>query len=397
MNKKDRQIIKQLKKEEKYEEIFIKYGSKIYRKSIPKVYRDCEIQKLVSEGRYEAIYNKYGQRVYNQYLIHARYEELKEAQGDLKAKKWKIKATAVEFLASIGIGNTILIPSAILIGGPIVTEIATNINSIIYKEEIQEYEKNISAYAEEIKNLELNDLQTIMKVVEDMWENSQGYAAPSKDIIGYMELDLADEDGYGVCRNMASDVAKKLNQINPEYNARTLNVKLDKGKYQCAEIERKFQGKYQIGVRSNDKKEEKYSVIEDLLGNHIITLVDIPDKNITLVIDSTNPGLGIYKDNKIMMFNSEEIDGLELETRTFITVILKGFHGIKNIKDYTSGTKNQEITYEQLKQEYGVEAQNEALKIAREKEFREMLKVQVEELDINVSQSNNVNQQEIIR
>lgn len=145
------------------------------------------------------------------------------------------------------------------------------------------------------------------------------------------------------------------------------------------------------------KKEEKYSVIEDLLGNHIVTLIDIPDKNVTLVIDPTNPGIGIYKDNKIMMFNSEEINGLELETRTFITVILKGFDGIKNIKDYTSGTKNQEITYEQLKQEYGVEAQNEALKIAREKEFREMLKVQVKEVDINVSQSNNVNQQEITR
>ena len=391
MNKEDKKIINQLKKEQKYEEIFMKYGSKIYRKSIPKKHREKELERLAEERKYEAIYNKYGQRICNKYLIYATYEEMKEVQGDKKAKKWMLKASIIELLASIGIGNIALIPSTILIGGPIVTEITTNINSIIYKEEIQEYEKNISQYAEEIKMLELNDLQTIMKVMQDMWENSQGYATPSKDIIGYMELDLANEDGYGVCRNMASDIAKKLNEINPEYNARILHVKLESGNYECAEIERKYQEKNSYSIEIEENYKEEFNIIEELLGNHIITLVDIPDKNITLAIDPTNPGLGLYKDNKIVMFNSEEVDGLELETREYITILLKGFDGIRNIEDYINCSKNTEITFEELKNEYGIDAQNQALEVARERTFRETLKVEIDSSIIIESQSENEN------
>ena len=54
-----------------------------------------------------------------------------------------------------------------------------------------------------------------------------------------MELNLGTEEGIGVCRHMATDVARKLNAINPNYNARTLNVNMsDSGRLDMANIKR---------------------------------------------------------------------------------------------------------------------------------------------------------------
>ena len=38
----------------------------------------------------------------------------------------------------------------------------------------------------------------------------------------------------------------------------------------------------------------------------MVTLVDVPSDELTVVLDPTNPGIGIYKDGKIIMFNRKE-------------------------------------------------------------------------------------------
>lgn len=381
MNKEDKQKIKELKKEGKYEEIFLIYGSKIYKKNIPNKYKQNELRKLAKEGRYEAIYNKYGESIYNTYLIKAQYDEIKEVKGNFRAAIWKTSAQIRNTLARMGIQLAIIAPSALMIGAPIMNQKDIQENSVKYEEEIGAYDEKISAYAEEIKALNLDDTQTIMKVVEDMWENIQGYADPSKDIPGYLELDLATEEGYGVCRNMASDVARKLNKINPEYNARTMNVKMESGKYEFADIERKIIEVNETVVQENDEKQEEQTdkIIEELIGNHMITLVDVPDQNIILVIDPTNPGLGIYKDGNIQMFNSAKEDGTELDAKKISTYLSKGFEGINTVKDYINSFKSTGMSYEELEEKYGVEAQNEALETAekKEQEFKESLKVKI--------------------
>ena len=256
MNKETKNKIKQLRKQKKYDEIFINYGRKEYIKNTPRSYQKKEIRKLKNEGRYEDVFCKYGENEY-------------------------------------------------------------------YEKEIEDYNENVDKYAEKVKKMQLNDLQIIMKVMDDMWNNIQGYGVPQKDIFGYMELDLATKDGYGVCRNMASDIAKKLNQINPKYNARTINVTIvAEGNYYLADIETKELGLNEnpeenaIGINENIE-ERKDTILETgrevgkeilgkVLGNHMVTLIDIPEKDIILVADPTNPSIGLYKNGKIKMFNSDK-------------------------------------------------------------------------------------------
>lgn len=394
MNKEDKQKIKELKKDGKYEEIFLNYGSKIYKKNIPNKYKQNELKKLAKEGKYEAIYNKYGESIYNTYLIKAQYDEIKEVKGNFRATIWKTSAQIRNTLARMGIQLAIIAPSTLMIGAPIMTQSSIQENSVKYEKEIEAYEDKISKYADEIKELNLDDTQTIMKVVEDMWENIQGYATPSKDIVGYLELDLATQDGYGVCRNMASDVARKLNKINPEYNARTMNVKMESGRYEFADIERKIVETNETVVEENtseNEKEQSKSIMEEIIGNHMITLVDIPDKDIILVVDPTNPGLGIYKDGNITMFNSDKVDGLELETKEMSSYLLNGFKGVKILQDYISSFKSIKMSEEELREQYGIEAQNEALntieKMEEEQSFKQALKIKIEDSKNNTKTS----------
>ena len=55
----------------------------------------------------------------------------------------------------------------------------------------------------------------------------------------------------------------------------------------------------------------------------MVTAVDVPEKNITLILDSTNPGIGVFKDGKIYMFST--IDGNGLETKHIGEFVLEGY------------------------------------------------------------------------
>ena len=182
-----------------------------------------DLRKLKTEGKYEDIYNKYGEDKYNKILSKAMYNEIKQEKGNVKAIFWKLKQILINMLKRLGLYSMIF-----TISEATLTKLQIEANSIKYENEIEAYDEKINNYAEKIKSMNLTDIQIFMKVIDDMWESIQGYAEPEKDIIGFLELDLATEDGYGVCRNMASDIARKLNEINPEYNARTITVKKSK-------------------------------------------------------------------------------------------------------------------------------------------------------------------------
>lgn len=418
MDKETKYKIKQLKKQKKYDEIFINYGRKEYIKNIPRSYRKKEIKKLKSEGRYEDIFSKYGEEEYNKILLHACIQEMKEAKGSLRAYSWGILQRIKMFTKKVGIytASILLECSAILIeaGQEKIDE-----NGIKYEKEIENYNENISQYAEEVKKMHLSDLQIIMKVMDDMWNNTQGYGTPQKDIYGYLELDLATKDGYGVCRNMASDMAKKLNQINPKYNARTMFVTMgEEGNYYLADIETKMvefnenieedgRGVHQT-LNENIRQEKEKSIPEligevmeegakNVIGNHMITLIDIPEEGVILVADPTNPSIGLYKNGKIKMFNS----GKEYVTNEGSNMLFNGYEGLETVGDFIDSFTN-ESSYEKLKEEYGLEQQNEALEYVRnfknkEKEYKQSLKVDyVPKVKEKQPQSENIEKQQTI-
>ena len=379
MDKKTKKDVKRLIKERKFDEIFEKYGGTCYRNYVPTWYSYEEIKKLKKEKRYEDIYIKYGYNEYRKILEKARYDEIKEYKGKTKAYFYKIKC----ILKHIGV-NTALVFTGFAAFSAGTTEEIIKMNSIQYADEIEEYDKIIKNYAEKIRKMNLTKLQTLMKVTEDMWNNIEGYKTPSKDVFGFFELDLATQDGYGVCRNFAADVAKKLNAINPEFNARTINVyiagenikkaNINENKKQKVakkiqkeneETETEKPDQNEVEENKNNTQEFWDKIYEDItdnvIGNHMVTLVDIPEDKITLVLDPTNPSISIYQNGKIILLNPGNIT---MDAKEYSTAIYNG--GIDGLIDSSKGFldsfKKPKLSYEEIVAKYGLEAQNNALK-----------------------------------
>ncbi len=372
--------IKRLKKEKRYDEIYMKYGYKEYKKNTPHSYRKKELKKLVREGKFEDIFNKYGRNTYENLLAKAKYDEIKEAKGELSAILWNIKRNMKLTALYLGI-----VSSAVTLTLPGMNAISAKENEIKYEKEIDGYDKKIKKYADEVNKSNLSDVQIFMKVMDDMWKQIKGYKSPELDLTGFMELDLANEDGYGVCRNMASDIARKLNEINPEYNARTMVVNMgDNGSYKTADIKREILEKNETVQENQGNQEEENigNMTAKIFGNHMVTLVDVKQDDLIIVLDPTNPGIGVYKDGNIKMLNSGKNNGLEFDTRKMTTIITStGYRdGVECIEDLAMSYKKTKLTDEQIEEKYGLKAQNQALDEVREiesskKSFKEGLKV----------------------
>lgn len=404
MDKKEK--IKRLKKEKNYEEIYRKFGSKEYVKNTPSSYRKKDLNKLVKEGKFEDIYSKYGKKVYNNLLSRAKYQEIKENKGRKSAILWRIKRSLKLTGLYLGIAS-----STFTLSFPVLNASTTKENEIKYEKEIKNYDNKIKKYAEEVNKLKLNDVQVFMKVIDDMWNQIKGYKNPELDLTGFLELDLASEDGYGVCRNMASDVARKLNEINPDYNSRTLVVNMGHdGQYKLADVKRKILEENET-VDTDSSSKDVQNKMSDILGNHVITLVDVKSDNLIVVLDPTNPGIGIYQNGKIEMLNSVKGNELNFDTRKFTTFITSNGYkdGAESVIDFADSYQESKLSPEQIEEKYGLDAQNQALKEVRKIEeakanenlsdkesFKESLKVaNLDKTEIN--QKANVEEKDIER
>lgn len=406
MDKDSKEKIKKLKSEQKYDEIFAEFGSKAYVKNTPAKIKKAELKKFKKERRYEDIFNKYGKSEYNKILVKAMYEEIKEIGGFRKAFLWKMKRFALR-----GASLSLAAVASFSILLPMSTQKTYEENAIEYAEEIETYNKKIDDYASHVNSMNLSDIQIFMKVMDDMWGSIQGYKKPEKDISGFLELDLATEDGYGVCRNMASDIARKLQEINPDYNARTIAVYMDEG-YRIADIERTVIQDDETVQNSDEEQTQDSSGfdITKIVGNHMVTLVDIKDENLTLVLDPTNPGIGIYKDGNILMLNTAKEDLVQYDTKEIVTAIFfrAGADAtLTSIKEFFSSFEDSSITLDEIIEKYGLEAQNQALTEVRALELANSavnsFKPSKEESDfekrirVDISQLNNKDTKEVTK
>ena len=186
---------------------------------------------------------------------------------------------------------------------------------------------------------------------------------------------------------MASDVAKKLNEINPEYNARTMRVEVGHdGKYEIADVEVKILEDNET-VNIDSERESTEDKMTEFFGNHMITLVDIKSDNLIMVLDPTNPGIGIYQNGKIEMLNSVKGNEIDFDNRNLSTFI--GSDGYVRafgvIADWVNSYKKCNLSKEQIEEKYGLEAQNKALEevrkiqkmndISKKNQFKEELAV----------------------
>ena len=230
-------------------------------------------------------------------------------------------------------------------------------NATEYAEEIEGYNKKINEYAKEIQSMNLDDLQIFMKVMSDMWSEIDGYATAETEPLGFSRLALYI-DKVGVCRNFADDITAKLNAINPEYNARNIVVYMSGEEYNLANIDRNIIETNET-VAGEDKEQESGDGIVSITGNHMVTAVDVPDENITLILDPTNPGIGVFRNGQIYMFSTP--DGKGIESR----MIGQFFQGAETMLDLGITELKSclpcEYSLEELEEMYGTEKQNEVL------------------------------------
>ena len=372
-----------LRKNKEYDKIFEIYGQTIYKFAVPHRYKKNEIDQLLEEGRFEDIYRKYGPGTYKEQIGKMQALDIYHETGSIRKSimariKRAFRKKILPIALSVGLG----MPSAAT--GVIVANNAMlrHENSIEYAEEIEKYSETISQYAEEIKKMNLTDIQIIAKIMKDMWENIDGYREPQNDITGYLGLTL-QEEGIGVCENFADYMVAVLNEVNPEYNARSIVVYMGKNSYNFANIQRNIiktnktiadaEQKKEDNQNEKQEKKEKFDlaeVFEKFRGNHAIVLMDISDMKCTLEVDITNPSVGILKDGKIISFATK--DGKGYEISDYGQLFLGGYIATHElIQDQFMSFLPCEYSVEEVKEKFGIQALNNALEEVEEKEESE--------------------------
>lgn len=237
-----------------------------------------------------------------------------------------------------------------------------NDNSTIYSEEISEYDDDINDYASYVRNLGLNDLQIIMKVINDTWNEIDGYGRAENLIYGYYRLSF-QEESKGVCTSFADDFTAKINAINPLYNARNLIVYLDPNEAQGIRLVNRQRDMVETsGENESTSHEEIWPYI---LGNHMVSLIDIPGQDITLMIDPTNLYIGCLKGGKIYILNKMYDRDNLITKRLWFDYITSEDKLVTYIKEYFEDFYNGDLDVDRMYEEYGYDAQQEALDYVR--------------------------------
>lgn len=226
--------VKKLAKQKKYEDIYVIYGRKWFLKYTPKKYQKADRLKLKIEGKFLDIYNKYGSIDYEDIQEkEIKNETGKEPTIGQKIKIWYKSALRIILLSGL------MTDTALGIARGVGTDNIIEENGQKYVEEIENYQKEIQEYAKTINQKTYTDLEIFMKLMKDMYETTRGYGQPKIDAQGYYGMDM-QEGGIGVCRNIADNMADKLNAINPHYNARTIVVTSNYSNIEYNNIENKI-------------------------------------------------------------------------------------------------------------------------------------------------------------
>ena len=397
-------LFKKLLDNKNYDEIYTLFGRDLYALFTPFSYKKEDIKKLMNEQNYSTIYNKYGyietlfiknfrkrkKEEIEKLLDEKRYIELYEkypsevntnqkeiVNNDIEyeAPTNKVKLYKAEKSLARGLKNCLYILESLSIGAIVIlSDFRYTINSQ-YEQDlidnailIQKYDDKIESYADEIHSLNLdNDLDIIMKVMYDMWNEMEGYGTPKLDINNLGRLDFTDANGVGVCRNIADDFSARMNAINPKYNARNITVYLNDEAYTHESFDNIKTKRAKETTNNNVDNEEEDSIdITKYFGNHMVSILNPIDKDYTLVVDPTNPSIGIINDGEIYIFSTETGNGLTFKP---LGQILTNINSDEIVYTFISSTFNDldKQKLDALSYEWGVDAQNEALEKIKSK------------------------------
>lgn len=370
--KKNIKDIIQLMKEKKYDEIYQKYGRETYLRVVSNKHQIRDIDKLMDEGRFFELYEKYGEKIYRDYLREMKKVDVENELGiKFKFNNYLFFENMTQNLKIIRNQAAKVMLGLTIVSGGFSTMISSQYdqvienNSKVYQSEIKDYDEEIKTYAEHINSMNLSDLEIIMKVMNDMWNSIDGYKTPDMyDEIGYPRLALY-MDGYGVCRNMADDFTARMNAINPDYEACNLNVYLKEA--EINNIRRTTLVNYNT-IADNSEQEEnidyKSEIISNLTGNHMVSCIKLKEDDVLLIVDPTNPSIGVLKNGEITMLSNQVMKGIKIKPVGNLML------GSDNRKEYLKKLTESLFTagdINTLKEKYGITSQNETLEEIIEK------------------------------
>lgn len=370
--KKNIKDIIQLMKEKKYDEIYQKYGRETYLRVVSNKHQIRDIDKLMDEGRFFELYEKYGEKIYRDYLREMKKVDVENELGiKFKFNNYLFFENMTQNLKIIRNQAAKVMLGLTIVSGEFSTMISSQYdqvienNSKVYQSEIKDYDEEIKTYAEHINSMNLSDLEIIMKVMNDMWNSIDGYKIPDMyDAIGYPRLALY-MDGYGVCRNMTDDFTARMNAINPNYEACNLNVYLKEA--EINNIRRTTLVNYN-SIADNSEQEEnidyKSEIISNLTGNHMVSCVKLKEDDVLLIVDPTNPSIGVLKNGEITMLSNQMMKGIKIKPVGNLML------GSDNRKEYLKKLTESLFTagdINTLKEKYGITSQNETLEEIIEK------------------------------
>lgn len=340
---------------------------KLYQNKLNKKVR-MDIKKLEKENRYYDIYEKYP--FYTNYRKAMNFDSKIETGKNYSDLKYrireltiynsfkKIKQDAIKALICCFIGPHIAL---LYLSG---LNCLSNYNTYKFnKEIITQYDDNLEEYASQFDTNTMSDMEIIMTVMNDIRSNTQyGFDFDETEIYNRPRVVLNDNNNIGVCRHMADKFTTIMNMINPDYEAYNLAVYLDAeySKYTPCNIDRPLSDKFKEDLENDENNNESTPELEKkLLANHMVSILKPIGKKYYLVVDVTNPSIGVLKDGKIYMFNANDYSFIEYRPIfQYITSINGSYTNVMN--DFLS-SKDQNIDLDELNKLYGLKQQNKVL------------------------------------
>lgn len=312
------------------------------------------ISQLLKSKNYDEIYKRYGKFMYKLFETSRISQEVKYEGG----KNFDDLKQIIDVHLKEIVYFCIIYLSYLFLAMP--NDVQKDIKATARNENIDrisEYERYVDDYLESIDFTGLSDLEIFMKLMQ--YEHQEMlYGTPKQEITGYYRVQMLD--GKGVCRNIADDLAYRLNLINPEYNAKMICVNSSYGNWIKNDDKMQIDPDYNFNNEEIDKDNKGLEEIKKkLFPNHAVTMINIPGEDYSLILDPTNSGIGVISNGKIDMFNSdnENYYVTELSNALLMGYDIRFSTELNELKSYF--TKH---SLEELNELYGLDAQNEAIK-----------------------------------
>lgn len=359
-----------------YDKIYYYFGSDTYKRYTPVTIQVRDIYILMIEQKYYHLYEKYGNKVYSILLPYIKRQDIKNELGKapilIVSPKFKQNLiSAIITIAVTGLLGNIALSSLIVYS---LSRLSTDLEDQGYDlveldKYLEDYDKSVKAYADYIKGLGLSDLETIVKVIDDMWNNIDGYSLNVDGYVNnpaYFRLALY-KLGRGNCKHMSDDFTARMNAINPKYNAYNLYVYMEEISVNNTDRDILDNDPENTSSTSAADRGILGEVLQDYLkhriGNHAVSCITIPDTEIKLAVDPTNPSIGIILNGEIVTLTDSRVKNMKICSDTTLGFrISNADELVEYLKDYFRSYFSAP-NYDDMNDSYGKEAQNEALEI----------------------------------